>query len=62
MPGMSADDPKEVPGLAARMAAANILDAVLRSKRPLDEQLEAADLSELADREDRKSTRLNSSH
>ena len=48
---MSADDPKEVPGLAARMAAANILDAVLRSKRPLDEQLEAADLSELADRD-----------
>ena len=45
------EDKKEVPGLAARTAAADILDAVLRSKRPLDEQLEAADLTALPDRD-----------
>lgn len=45
------EETKEVPGLAARTAAANILDAVLRSKRPLDEQIEAADLSEMPDRD-----------
>ncbi|MEW6454293.1 MAG: RsmB/NOP family class I SAM-dependent RNA methyltransferase [Pseudomonadota bacterium] len=45
------EETKEVPGLAARSAAAGILDAVLRSKRPLDEQLEAADLTALPDRD-----------
>jgi 16S rRNA (cytosine967-C5)-methyltransferase len=45
------EDTKEVPGLAARTAAADILDAVLRSKRPLDEQLEATDLTVLPDRD-----------
>ena len=30
----------DVPGLAARRIAADILDAVLRRRRPLDEQLE----------------------
>jgi 16S rRNA (cytosine967-C5)-methyltransferase len=30
----------EVPGLAARRAAADLLDGVLRSRRPLDEQLD----------------------
>jgi 16S rRNA (cytosine967-C5)-methyltransferase len=48
---MSSDETKEVPGLAARTAAADILDAVLRSKRPLDEQLEATDLTVLPDRD-----------
>jgi 16S rRNA (cytosine967-C5)-methyltransferase len=33
----------EVPGLAARRAAADILDSTLRRRRPLDEQLEGAD-------------------
>ena len=39
------------PGLAARSVAADILDAVLRRKRPLDEQLVAADLGALAERD-----------
>ncbi len=41
----------EAPGLATRRVAADILDAVLRRRRPLDEQLEAADLGALAERD-----------
>jgi 16S rRNA (cytosine967-C5)-methyltransferase len=42
-----------VPGLAARRVAANILDGVLRRKRPFDEQLQdkAAELTALPDRD-----------
>jgi 16S rRNA (cytosine967-C5)-methyltransferase len=40
-----------VPGLAARSLAADILDTVLRRKRPLDEQLEGKALSTLPDRD-----------
>ena len=47
---------ESAPGLAARRAGADILDAVLRRKRPLDEQLEAADLGALPER-DRALTR-----
>src|SRR5215831_2766492 len=39
MPGM-AQPSTEVPGFPARRIAADILDGVLRRKRPLDEQLE----------------------
>src|SRR3954452_16123989 len=35
--------PTEVPGLAPRRIAADILDNILRRRRPLDEQLEGAD-------------------
>jgi 16S rRNA (cytosine967-C5)-methyltransferase len=35
--------PAEVPGLAARRVAADILDGVLRRHRPLDEQLEGSE-------------------
>ena len=41
----------EAPGLAARRIAADIVDGVLRRKRPLDEQLESRDLAELPDRD-----------
>jgi 16S rRNA (cytosine967-C5)-methyltransferase len=37
--------PAEVPGLAARRVAADILDGVLRRHRPLDEQLEGAEVN-----------------
>jgi len=43
--------PSETPGLAARRIAADILDAVLRRKRPLDEQLEGSDLDALPERD-----------
>ena len=47
--------PSEVPGLASRRVASDILDAVLRRHRPLDEQFEGADghpgLVALADRD-----------
>ena len=43
--------PAEAPGLAARRIAADILDGVLRRKRPLDEQLEAAPLGTLDERD-----------
>ena len=56
---MASDETKEVPGLAARTAAADILDAVLRSKRPLDEQLESADLTALPDRDRGRSLRAH---
>ncbi len=50
----------EVPGLAARRVAADILDSVLRRRRPLDEQLDGAEahpgLAALSDR-DRALTR-----
>jgi 16S rRNA (cytosine967-C5)-methyltransferase len=50
----------EIPGLAARAIAAEILDGVLRRRRPLDEQLDGAGapsgLAELPDR-DRALTR-----
>src|SRR5687767_5793094 len=39
------------PGLAARRAAADILDAVLRRRRPLDEQLDAGSLNALDERD-----------
>src|SRR5688572_18677925 len=40
--GMSARaNPAEAPGLATRRVAADILDNVLRRRRPLDEQLDA---------------------
>jgi len=41
----------EAPGLPARRAAADILDAVLRRRRPLDEQLDTADLGALPERD-----------
>jgi 16S rRNA (cytosine967-C5)-methyltransferase len=37
--------PAEVPGLAARRVAADLLDGVLRRHRPLDEQLESGEAS-----------------
>jgi 16S rRNA (cytosine967-C5)-methyltransferase len=37
--------PAEVPGLAARRVAADLLDGVLRRRRPLDEQLEGGEAS-----------------
>jgi 16S rRNA (cytosine967-C5)-methyltransferase len=40
-----------VPGLAPRQAAADILDAVLRRRRPLDEQLEGSGLGALEERD-----------
>ena len=47
--------PAEVPGLAARRVAADILDNVLRRRRPLDSEFEGADqhpgLAALADRD-----------
>src|SRR5258708_8362487 len=47
--------PAEVPGLAARRVAADILDNVLRRRRPLDGEFEGADqhpgLAALADRD-----------
>ena len=47
--------PAEVPGLAARRIAADILDNVLRRRRPLDAELDGADahpgLASLADRD-----------
>src|SRR5262245_37030326 len=50
-----ASDPPSVniPGLAARRVAADILDGVLRRKRPFDEQLEdkAAELAALPERD-----------
>ena len=52
-------DPKPVPGLPARRIAADIVDGVLRKKRPLDEQFDAnahPDFSELQER-DRALTR-----
>ena len=42
-----------VPGLAARRIAADIVEGVLRSKRPLDEQLEASGLDSLEEERDR---------
>jgi 16S rRNA (cytosine967-C5)-methyltransferase len=39
------------PGLAARRIAADIVGAVLRQKRPLDEQLEQSDLGALPERD-----------
>ena len=47
--------PAEVPGLTARRIAADILDNVLRRRRPLDAELEGAEahpgLASLADRD-----------
>ncbi|MGB9364565.1 MAG: transcription antitermination factor NusB, partial [Xanthobacteraceae bacterium] len=47
--------PAEVPGLAARRIAADILDNVLRRRRPLDAELDGAEahpgLAALADRD-----------
>jgi 16S rRNA (cytosine967-C5)-methyltransferase len=41
------------PGLAARRIAVDVVDGVLRNKRPLDEQLEASNLDSLEDERDR---------
>jgi 16S rRNA (cytosine967-C5)-methyltransferase len=41
----------EVPGLAARRIAADILDGVLRRKRALDEQLEGSQINSLEERD-----------
>src|SRR5262245_18878988 len=46
----------EPAGLAARRIAADILDGVLRRQRPLDEQIDGANLSSLPER-DRALTR-----
>ena len=43
--------PTDVPGLAARRVAADVLDRVLRRKRPLDEQLDTAAFGALAERD-----------
>src|SRR3954468_16331283 len=55
MPGQRFALPSEVPGLAARRIAADILDGVLHKHRTLDEQLEGAGahpgLKALADRD-----------
>src|SRR4051794_9614138 len=42
MPPVKFAPPTEVPGLAARRVAADILDGVLHKRRALDEQLEGA--------------------
>jgi 16S rRNA (cytosine967-C5)-methyltransferase len=47
MAGMSPD----APGFAARRIAADIIDGVLRRRRPLDEQLEMSDLAALPERD-----------
>lgn len=47
------EETTSAPGLAARRIAADILDGVVRRKRPLDELLEAADLDALEDERDR---------
>jgi 16S rRNA (cytosine967-C5)-methyltransferase len=41
----------DVPGLAARRVAADVLHGVLRRRRPLDEQLEDAGLAALPERD-----------
>jgi 16S rRNA (cytosine967-C5)-methyltransferase len=55
MPSTRFAPPSEVPGLAARRIAADILDGVLHKRRTLDEQLEGAaahpGLKSLADRD-----------
>src|SRR5260221_13800305 len=55
MPASRFAAPSEVPGLAARRIAADILDGVLHKHRTLDEQLEGAGahpgLKALADRD-----------
>jgi 16S rRNA (cytosine967-C5)-methyltransferase len=47
----SSPAPQPSPGLAARRIAADIVGAVLRQKRPLDEQLEQSDLASLPERD-----------
>src|ERR1700716_4463369 len=42
MPPQRSAPPSEVPGLAARRIAADILDGVLHKRRTLDEQLDGA--------------------
>lgn len=44
-------DASDKPGYATRRIAADVLDALLRRKRPLDEQLEAGDLNTLDERD-----------
>ena len=50
---MTAPNPatSDAPGLAARRIAADIVDGVLRRKRPLDEQLESTALNTLEERD-----------
>jgi len=54
MPPVRFAPPTEVPGLAARRIAADILDGVLHKRRTLDDQLDGAGahpgLKNLADR------------
>jgi 16S rRNA (cytosine967-C5)-methyltransferase len=45
--------PSNVPGFAVRRIAADIVEGVLRRKRPLDEQLEASEIGTLEDERDR---------
>ena len=49
---MAQPDPETAtPGLAARRIAADLVEGVLRRKRPLDEQLEASELGSLDERD-----------
>ena len=50
-PSSSPSSSPPSPGLAARRIAADIIGAVLRQKRPLDEQLEQSDLGALPERD-----------
>jgi 16S rRNA (cytosine967-C5)-methyltransferase len=60
MPASRRRQPAEVPGLAARRVAVDLLDGVLRRHRPLDEQFESgnAALLALADRDRALARRL----
>jgi 16S rRNA (cytosine967-C5)-methyltransferase len=51
MPTTAPQSTTPSPGLAARHTAADIVNGVLRRKRPLDEQLEAHDLGALPERD-----------
>src|SRR3954452_9600878 len=62
MPPVRFAPPTEVPGLAARRIAADILDGVLHKRRTLDDQLEGAaahpGLKTLSDRDRARMRRL----
>jgi 16S rRNA (cytosine967-C5)-methyltransferase len=51
MPPVHSTSSPVPPGLAARRIAADIIGAVLRRRRPLDEQLEATDFGAMAERD-----------
>ena len=48
MPAQRFARPSEVPGLAARRIAADILDGVLHKHRTLDDQLDGTGVDEIA--------------